>query len=196
MSDYIELPTNNLYANGTLVATDGTVSLERRTLRITPQEGDAWHIVQDADMLDALAERYYGGIALDASKYWWILADANGIANPLDIDHIVGSMLLVPDLFRVQRLATIDQTDDEDDTELSNIFTLYANPPTALNPPEVITPDGTGRTDAGNNTAIPHLFLLQPNGGYTLVTAKDDGDPQYTEANPNDYPNPLIFNKK
>jgi hypothetical protein len=148
-------------------------------------------------MLDALAERYYGGIVTDASKYWWILADANGIPNPLDLSNVVGSMLLIPDLFRVQRLAAIQATDDEDDTELPNYFTVYANPPTALIPPEVPDTDGTGATDTGvRPTGLPHLLLLQPNGGYTLVTANNDGDPQYTEVSAVDYPNNIIFNHK
>ncbi|MDR1020452.1 MAG: hypothetical protein LBL73_06820 [Synergistaceae bacterium] len=44
---------------------------------------DLFHRVTDDDAkrIDLLAWRYYGDCAL-----WWVIAEANGIANPLDLE--------------------------------------------------------------------------------------------------------------
>lgn len=113
MSDYIELPSNNLYSNGYLTTLDdGAVVLERTPLRIVPKEQDRWHFVESEDMLDELAQRYYSNIVEDAAKLWWLIADANGIDNPLDLDSVIGSLILIPEYFRIQRQLAIDTVED------------------------------------------------------------------------------------
>ena len=73
-AEYIELPSNNLYVNGSLVTNEQNETyLERRTLRIAPHQEDRWHIVEHEDMLDGLAYRYYKQIIADASKLVSIL---------------------------------------------------------------------------------------------------------------------------
>lgn len=195
MAEYIELPSNNLYSNGYLTTLDdGAVVLERKPLRIAPQEQDRWHIVEFEDMLDELAQRYYGQIVDDAAKLWWMIADANGLANPLDLSNNIGSLLLIPEYFRIQRLTTIDQT--ADDSELPNYFEVVGNPPTPINPPDTPTEDGSGVVDTPSENAPQWLFLKQPNGGFTLVTADNSGLPEFTPANPNDFASSVIFEAK
>lgn len=191
--DYIELPATNLYGNGYIERYDNTDILERSTLRIVPQEMDKWHIVGDMDMLDALAFRYYGNIDRDASSLWWILADANGIDNPLDISHLAGSFLLVPDYFRIQQLLAVGTT-DEDDTVQSNYYLTLDNPPIPLNPPnEEEGQDTTGIQDTQTGSVAQWLVFRKPNGGFVLQTVDADGDPQYSDVNPSTLPNAVIF---
>ena len=197
MAEYIELPSNNLYSNGYLTAlSDGAVVLERKPLRIIPQEQDAWHIVEQEDMLDELAHRYYSDTVDDASKLWWMIADANGLSNPLDLSNNIGTLLLIPEYFRVQRLATIDNTNLIEDDELPNFFQVVGNPPTPMNPPEGSTVDDSGNIDTPSANVPQWLFLKQPNGGFTLVTADNNSVPLFTPANPNDFASSVIFEAK
>ena len=201
MASYIELPSNNLYATGFLTTeTDGTEVLERTPLRIKPEWRDKWYIVQAEDELDLLAEQFYGSITQDASKYWWILAEANGIPNPLSIESMIGYYMLVPEFFRIKILVQDIQNGDIpflDDEETSNYFEILDNPPTPLNPPDTPTGPVGGNEDEPSAQMPQYLILKRPAGGYVLVTADKDGAIESTKGiNPNDYPNSPIFEPK
>lgn len=95
---------NNLYRNGSIVEfNDGSdeLLLTREPMEITGDITDVWHTVCVEDRLDLLAYRYYSNVVDDASKYWWVLADANGITNPMDISSLVGTRILVPNILTI-----------------------------------------------------------------------------------------------
>lgn len=88
---------NNLYQNGRVFVVDGEELLLRDTTTVPRTVFDQYITVRDDDTLDKLAWRAYEGEAADPSKYWWLLADANNIQNPLDITELVGREIVVPD---------------------------------------------------------------------------------------------------
>ncbi len=100
----LELEQNNLYINATIVSfSDGTNDelLIRDTLDITGTTQDQYHTLIEGQDLDYLAWLYYKGIAIDPSKFWWVIADANQIFDPTDIDYLIGQAILIPNLSKV-----------------------------------------------------------------------------------------------
>ena len=58
---------------------------------------DKYHTLLEGETLDQVAFRYYASRAGDnAAELWWVIADANGIVNPFDLEEFVGKELLVP----------------------------------------------------------------------------------------------------
>lgn len=95
----IELRNNNLYQNGELVEFEnGEQLLLRPIVVIDGTVTDQYHLLKNSDRLDVLAWRYYQNEVADASKYWWVIADANGIHNPLDLADYVGEEILIPNI--------------------------------------------------------------------------------------------------
>lgn len=198
MAEYIDLPASNLYTTGFIIIDDGIETLERTPLSIKPEWNDRWYIVQNGDELDGLAQQFYNGIAAEADKHWWILAEANGITNPLDIAFMEGYYMLIPDFFRVKNLVQAIQNGDIpfDDAPESNIYQIIDNPPVPLNPPDEPTDQPGGNEDTPGDVD-KWLFLKRPNGGgFILVSADKYGGVISEKANPNDYANPVIFQPK
>ena len=104
MADVIELKANNLYGNGTVYGyADGEQELVRERLIITPDERDKYYTVLQDDRLDLITYNQYSKYVEDASKYWWVIADANeAIENPLDLSALVGQEILIPYFFRAE----------------------------------------------------------------------------------------------
>ena len=200
MADFIDLPISNLYNTGFTILENGVDVLERTPLSIKPEWTDKWYIVQQDDELDMLAQQFYGEIVEEADKHWWILAEANGISNPLDISFMQGYYMLIPDFFRIKTLIQAIQNGDiplDDATEVSNYFNIIDNPPTPLNPPDVPTDQPGGNEDDNATEVDKWLFLKRPNGGgFVLVTADKYGAIISDKADPNDYPNPVIYQAK
>jgi len=106
----IELRDNNLFVNGSILDFGGDEQLLiRDNLVIQPRNEDIYHIVIQGDRLDKLAWKFYQNVVEDASKYWWVIADANDIFNPLNLEDYIGKEILIPDLPRV-RLQIYDVT--------------------------------------------------------------------------------------
>lgn len=98
----LSFDSNNLYRTGQVILfTDGEAVLTRDVLSIEATEEDKYHPVVHLDTLDKLAYKYYSGTVEDASKFWWVIADANNIENPLDISAYVGINLLIPNIINV-----------------------------------------------------------------------------------------------
>ena len=53
------------------------------------KDTDSHHVVAESERIDLLAYRYYGD-----SSLWWVIADANDIANPLRL--YAGQHLRIP----------------------------------------------------------------------------------------------------
>jgi len=99
----LELRDNNLYATGRIIEfSDGEALLTREPLKVIGNELDKYHTVTAFDRIDVLAWKYYKNFISDASKYWWVIADANYIINPLDLSDFIGKEILIPDLARIR----------------------------------------------------------------------------------------------
>lgn len=98
------LRENNLYRNGVLIEFEGTdeVLLSRDLLDIEGTLQDSYHTVLESDRLDLIAYKYYKNKVSDSSKYWWVIADANAIYNPLDLSELVGEEILIPNILNTK----------------------------------------------------------------------------------------------
>lgn len=100
----ITLRENNLYGNGKIIefTEEGEAILVRKKLVYVGEVNDLYHVLKEGEPLGKLASMYYKGTVPDPSKYWWAIADANNIQNPLDIADLVGTELLIPDILKVK----------------------------------------------------------------------------------------------
>lgn len=96
----IELKGNNLYRNGEIFAFEGTDEqlLYRELLSIKGTEKDTYYTVLMNDRIDLIAYKHYKNQVEDASKYWWVIADANNITDPLDLSEYIGKEILIPNI--------------------------------------------------------------------------------------------------
>lgn len=100
----LQLQDNNLYYNGYInyYEADGEGELLREKLVVLPQQGDVWHTVMVRDRLMKLAYDFYKDYVPDASKLWFVIADANNIYDPLDLTEWIGKDILIPDIIRIR----------------------------------------------------------------------------------------------
>lgn len=105
----IQLRESNPYAYGVIYSeTNASASdeeqLERTPLAYVGSANDQYYTVRHGDMLDSIAYRYYKDVDPFADKWYWVIADANDIENPLDLSAYVGKDILIPDLLTVKLL--------------------------------------------------------------------------------------------
>ncbi len=101
--DPIELRVSNLYANGRiLVFADGSQKLRRDRITYVPAEPDDYHTVKIDDSLTKIAYDFYKDKVELPSHFWWIIADANKIRNPLDLSAMVGIEIVIPNILNFQ----------------------------------------------------------------------------------------------
>lgn len=95
----ISLPEGNLYTNGKAIQFDNEEQLLVRDLiDYQPTERDKYITIQGDDELTLIAYVAYSGIIKNASKYWWIIADANNVINPLDLTERAGDEFVIPEI--------------------------------------------------------------------------------------------------
>jgi len=95
----IQLPVSNLFANGQMIVfADGTGKLVRTKSVYVPSEPDDYHSVKYGDRLTSIAFKFYRNKVQLASHYWWVIADANNIKNPLDLTALVGKEIVIPNI--------------------------------------------------------------------------------------------------
>lgn len=98
----VTLRGNNLYRNGSIIQfEDGEQLLIREPLQIAGTIRDNYHTVLRTDRLDILAYKFYSSFVEDSSKYWWVIADANNITNPLDLSLLIGKEILIPNILTI-----------------------------------------------------------------------------------------------
>lgn len=98
----LALRENNPYANGYLIDLgNGDGLLLRDKLEWTGDEQDDYHTVMQEQEIDAIAEKFYAPFVPDASKWYWVITDANNIPNPLDLSEWVGKEILIPNILNV-----------------------------------------------------------------------------------------------
>lgn len=88
----LDLRKNNPYYGGFIfINPDETLLLERKKYQYVKSVKDKYYTVVQGDTLWNIAFSKYGD-----SKKWAIIADANNIENPLELQ--VGTSLLIPDI--------------------------------------------------------------------------------------------------
>lgn len=98
----VTLDKSNPYTTGyVLNLNDGRRQLERERLAWKGGREDQYHTVVDGDRLDLIAWTYWRAHVPNAHRYWWVLADANDVENPLDISGLVGLEIVVPNIYKV-----------------------------------------------------------------------------------------------
>lgn len=101
--EVVKIREDNLYSNGRVIIFDnGEKILIRDIIDYTPKETDRFHLLKASDELTKLAGKFYGGTIENPGKYWWVIADANNVNNPLDLTDLVGTELVIPDLFALK----------------------------------------------------------------------------------------------
>jgi len=94
-----QIPRNNLYGNGRIIQfNDGEQIIIRDLITSDKFEDFEYHTVMQNDEITNIAYKYYKGVANDASKYWWVIADVNNIMRPHDISDLLGQDLIIPNL--------------------------------------------------------------------------------------------------
>ena len=61
-------------------------------------KNDKFHHVLKGEILTMIAWKEYSDIVDIPQFYWWIIAEANEILNPLDITEYEGTQIIIPDL--------------------------------------------------------------------------------------------------
>jgi hypothetical protein len=89
----------NLYFGGKrLVFPDGLAELDFVEPPIPPSRNDRYHQVSEGESLDALAAEYYANQVPNPSRYWHAIAFANQIENPMQLQALVGQVIVIPDI--------------------------------------------------------------------------------------------------
>lgn len=94
----MNIDTTNRYQYSDLLQEDNvTFWGTRPPVDIPESEDDQYHTVTqtDARRIDLIAHKYY-----DDVKLWWIIAEANRIDNPLELEP--GTVLRIPALETIQ----------------------------------------------------------------------------------------------
>lgn len=95
----IQLEDSNVYADGFVaVLGNGDMLLKRNGYKYKPNAGDVYVNVLPGQELDFIAYKYYQDQIENPEKYWWLIADANGIINPLDLASFEGKTIVIPDI--------------------------------------------------------------------------------------------------
>lgn len=97
------LKQSNMFYNGKIIMfEDGTSEIVREEMTFIKSENDKYYTVQIDDLLDNIAFKFYKGIVEEPYLYWFLIADANKIENPLDLSDWVGKDILIPDIILAQ----------------------------------------------------------------------------------------------
>jgi hypothetical protein len=102
----LKVRENNRFYNGEIYEyADSTVELVAPAYPTIVNPKFLAHQVVDGEDLTTIAFKYYGKIVDDASKYWFVIAEANTIDFPLDLTDFIGKSIIIPDIqqFRLNR---------------------------------------------------------------------------------------------
>ena len=95
----LDVKLSNAYADGRVVVySDGTKALIRDKVQWKAQEGDWFYTVRERDFLRGIAAKEYKGMVEEPAEWWWLIADANDIENPLYLADLVGTEILIPNV--------------------------------------------------------------------------------------------------
>jgi|SRR6478609_2552160 len=98
MATTLNLSTNNIYARGYIIELeDDQEILKREKISYDPLANkDKVHIVRDGDRIWDIAEDRYGD-----GKLWYIIADANSLVNPFELETNTSLIIPSKDIIKV-----------------------------------------------------------------------------------------------
>ena len=97
----IELSDYNPYQNAQIVVVeDDIMEMEFPDYAYQKSENDVYYTPLRGEKLTDIAYKYWDEIVPNAGKYWWVIAYANDIVNPLDESEYVGKEVLIPDILQ------------------------------------------------------------------------------------------------
>ncbi len=103
MEEDIEFEESDRFFGGTFYKyADGTIDLQAPTYKVPENFKFTLHKVVQGQTLDRIAFANYGKLVEKASRYWWLIAEVNGIDRPWDLSDWVGKDLIIPDIFQYQ----------------------------------------------------------------------------------------------
>lgn len=95
----ITLDPSDMYSDGRqVIFNSGEGKLLRDKAAYTGKEGDTYYTVKYGELITSIAYRHYKNKVERPSRYWYVIADANNIINPLDLTSLVGTEILIPDI--------------------------------------------------------------------------------------------------
>jgi hypothetical protein len=95
----IELTQADLYQNGRVIqfsSDSDELLLLRDLLPVRQEQTDRYERGSEGDELPLLAFRHYRQVVSNANQYWWIVADRNGVFDPLSVNFINSEGDLLP----------------------------------------------------------------------------------------------------
>ena len=103
MEEDIELEEASRFFGGELlIYADGTVDLQAQDYVRPDNFRFTLHTVVEGQTLDRIAFSKYGSQVENASRYWWLIAEANNIERPWDLSDLVGKEIVIPDFVQFQ----------------------------------------------------------------------------------------------
>jgi LysM domain len=89
------------YSNGFVIQfADGNMDITRTPLTLAEDSTDFFYQVMSGDTILSIAHKVWEGEEPQVYRYWYVLADLNGLVNPLELE--VGQQLRVPSFSRVR----------------------------------------------------------------------------------------------
>lgn len=107
MEDISNIRADNLYITGYVIdfPDEGESLLLRDKLVTVGDTKDQFHTYIAGEKLRQIAAKYYHeSYNGNPANLWWIIADANNVLNPFEMDEWIGQSLLIPDFEKVKLL--------------------------------------------------------------------------------------------
>ena len=105
MAISVEISRENVYSNATIISYTNTEHiLQRQPISIAQNNRSRQHVVKQGETLDLIAWQYYQAESQNASALWWVIAEANEIVDSLNIAHLTGETIIIPNLSDVYLL--------------------------------------------------------------------------------------------
>jgi hypothetical protein len=99
----VELKDNNRFAGGTIKTfADGTQILVAPDIATPIAKIKDFNLttVKARQDITAISYGQYNKTVSDASKYYWLLCEANNIKKPWELENLEGEELVVPDIIQ------------------------------------------------------------------------------------------------
>lgn len=104
INEGLSLREYDIFQNGEIVSfPNGEKELTRGFITYIENIEDKYHQVVKGETLTQIAYAEYIGIVERPQFYYWVIAEANGVDNPLDVDYLVGQSILIPSLDEYKR---------------------------------------------------------------------------------------------
>jgi hypothetical protein len=99
----LTLKNDNLYQTGQIEQySDGTEMLIREKIAYVKTGKEKIYTIRKGDTLRKIAFDKYKNIISEPQNWWWVIADINEIENPLFLSELIGTKIIIPDLYQAK----------------------------------------------------------------------------------------------